>query len=82
MIGLWCHAQNMFQMILPYVTKTFQNILVFQISNKGLVTDGRIIQNLFWAWQHAYHSFYHGDGAHMGLEMDSREVQPSDQSLQ
>ena len=39
MIDLRCHAQKMFQMILLSVTKTFQNMLVLEISNKGFMVN-------------------------------------------
>ena len=39
MIDLWCHAPQMFRMILSSVTRTFQNMLVLKISNKGFMVN-------------------------------------------
>ena len=39
MIGLWRHAQQMFQMILLSVNKTFQNMFVWKISNESFIVN-------------------------------------------
>ena len=39
MIDLWCHVPMMLRMILSSVTKTFQNMLVLQILNKGFMVN-------------------------------------------
>ena len=39
MICLWCHTQMMFWTILLFLTKTFQNMLVFQILKEGFMMN-------------------------------------------
>ena len=39
MIDLWCHAQQMFWMILSSVTKTFPNMLVLKIFDEGFMVN-------------------------------------------
>ena len=38
-IDLWCHAPQMFRMILSSVSKTFQNILVLKIYDEGFMVN-------------------------------------------
>ena len=38
-IDLWCHAQQMFWMILLSVTKTFNSMLVLKISNEDFIVN-------------------------------------------